>query len=79
MSAADHGADCGCHRCDDHCDVYWGSHGCDLTRGHEGHHFCSCCDCDPHVTEPRLDGSFGPCVGAWPFYGPDTEFFGEDA
>lgn len=50
------------------CRVYWGSHGCDLTRGHEGHCRCSCAD-EP---EPGT-------VGAYPYYGPGTKFHGEDA
>lgn len=54
------------------CRVYWGSHGCRLPRDHDGHHFCCCrCDCHP-------DPNSG-CVGAWPYYGPETNFYGEDA
>jgi hypothetical protein len=52
------------------CRVYWGSHGCDRWRDHEGPHICfSCWD------EVDQDGY----VGAPPYYGPDTRFYGEDA
>jgi hypothetical protein len=54
----------------DGCRVYWGSHGCDLTRGHEGHCVCRSCY-DPKDTEGY--------VGVWPYYGPETQFYGEDA
>jgi hypothetical protein len=54
------------------CRVCWGSHGCDLPKGHEGHHRCRCCQCKNH---PEPDSG---CVGAYPYYGPDTNFFGED-
>jgi hypothetical protein len=54
----------------DECRVYWGSHGCDLERGHLGPHVCQTCwDSDD------TDGY----VGTWPYYGPDTFFYGEDA
>lgn len=53
------------------CRVYWGSHGCRLPRGHEGYHLC-CCECERHP-----DPGSG-CVGAFPYYGPDTRFYGED-
>ena len=52
------------------CRVYWGSHGCDRPRGHDGPHQCDSC-WDPEDT----DGY----VGAWPYYGPETNFYGEDA
>ena len=26
------------------CRVYWGSHGCDLPRGHDGEHVCDIVD-----------------------------------
>lgn len=54
------------------CDVYWGSHGCELPKGHEKiglPHVClSCFDPDD------MDGY----VGAPPYYGPDTKFYGDD-
>lgn len=53
------------------CRVYWGSHGCERPRGHDGPHWCDCCECDDHP---------GPaCVAGPPYYGPETLFFGEDA
>lgn len=55
-----------------YCDVNWGSHSCSLPRDHEGKCVC-CCICKDHVNDPR-DG----CVGAWPYYGPQTRFFGGD-
>lgn len=66
------------------CRVYWGSHGCNLARGHEGPHRCSCADdddmdCDP-LTRIILRGDGEGClsVGAFPYYGPETNFYGED-
>lgn len=53
------------------CRVYWGSHGCFKRRGHRGHCLCDC-ECKRHP-DP---GSF--CVCAYPYYGPDTKFYGED-
>lgn len=62
------------------CDVYWGSHGCDLERGHGGPHRCSCADdpdIDPVTKEYRSEpGVFN--VGAPPYYGPETRFYGDD-
>jgi hypothetical protein len=52
------------------CRVYWGSHGCDLERGHTGEHVCLLC------YDPDDAGGY---VGAPPYYGPDTQFYGEDA
>ena|GEM_PF-5268842 len=52
------------------CDTYWGSHGCDLPRGHPG--WCVCWSCyDPADTVGY--------VGAFPYYGADTNFYGEGA
>lgn len=50
------------------CRVYWGSHGCDRPRGHEGPHLCLTC------WSSDEDG----WVGAPPYYGPETNFYGED-
>lgn len=61
------------------CRVLWGTHGCCLPRGHDGPHRCDCAD-DPDVdpvTRLYPDGVVN--VGAPPYYGPDTHFFGEDA
>jgi hypothetical protein len=49
------------------CRVYWGSHGCALPRGHDGPHLCRCAWEDPRDS-----------VGAPPYYGPETHFYGED-
>jgi len=54
------------------CRVYWGSHGCCLARGHDGQCECDCCDCVEH---PDPDSG---CVGKSPYYGPETNFYGED-
>lgn len=58
------------------CRVYWGSHGCDLERGHPGgpdSHDCDCCECASH---PDPDSG---CVARAPYYGPETRFYGDDA
>lgn len=54
------------------CRVYWGSHGCCRPGGHDGDHWCSCCDCDDH---PDHDSG---CVAGPPYYGPETKFYGDD-
>jgi hypothetical protein len=56
------------------CRVYWGSHGCDLERGHEGDCDCGCCECENH---PDAGGGV-LCVAKAPYYGPETRFYGED-
>jgi hypothetical protein len=50
------------------CNIFWGSHGCQLRYAHAGAHVC-CCDC---VAHPDADSG---CVGAAPYYGPDTRFY----
>lgn len=66
------------------CRVYWGSHGCCLPRGHEGEHLCTCTfEGDdpangallPHMDDDDTNGN----VGRAPYYGPSTNFYGEDA
>ena len=57
------------------CRVYWGSHGCGLEYGHDGHHDCQCCECEDHERDHAREG----CVSTHPYYGPDTVFWGEDA
>ncbi len=47
------------------CDTFWGSHGCNLAKGHGG-----MCDCQCDNGRP---------AGSYPYFGPDTEFFGDDA
>lgn len=66
------------------CRTYWGSHGCNFERGHDGAHECSCCDCPPGhhngVDAPGLVDDPGVhCVAKPPYYGPGTNFYGEDA
>jgi hypothetical protein len=61
------------------CRVYWGTHGCQLPRGHDSAiepHVCSCCDCRPHTGEPDDENVI--CVGRPPYYGSETWFYGED-
>lgn len=64
------------------CRVYWGSHGCCLPRGHDGSednkgHNCRCCNCPDYVhTNKVIDDTV--CVAAYPYYGPETTFYGED-
>lgn len=61
--------------------MYWGTHGCRLERGHDGPHLCTCADdegVDP-VTRLYFDEPDVINVGAPPYYGPGTNFYGEDA
>lgn len=63
------------------CRVYWGSHGCKLERGHDGPHLCDCADdegVDP-ITREYIEDRQVVNVGAPPYYGPKTTFYGEDA
>lgn len=55
------------------CDVNWGSHGCCRPEGHEGDHWCDCCECEDH---PDPDSG---CVAGPPYYGAETRFYGEGA
>lgn len=59
------------------CRVYWGSHGCDLPRGHKQPHECSCCTCLDHAKNNFYEDGV-KCVAKPPYYGPDTKFYGED-
>ena len=55
------------------CAVYWGSHGCCRFIDHPGLCYCICCECPPsthHLPE---------CVAYAPYYGLETQFYGEDA
>ena len=52
------------------CRTYWGSHGCDLPRGHES--WCICWEC---YDADDMEGY----VGMHPYYGKATRFYGEDA
>jgi hypothetical protein len=55
------------------CRVYWGSHGCRFLRNHEGNCECDCCTCS------RKWKCEEDCVAKYPYYGPNTKFYGEDA
>ncbi|NWL34415.1 hypothetical protein DM791_16145 [Paenarthrobacter nitroguajacolicus] len=72
-----------CFMEDNRCRVYWGSHGCHLARGHESLHTCDCCECDDHLAHAGVfvdeDGDEVLCVASWPYYGPATQFYGEDS
>ena len=58
------------------CDVYWGSHGCGRKPNHGGGHRCDCCRFPRlHFILHRKTG----CVGARPYYGKETFFYGDDA
>jgi hypothetical protein len=60
------------------CRVYWGTHGCRLERGHKGFHECDCCICEnKEHTHEVIDNIV--CVAKYPYYGPNTKFYGEDA
>lgn len=62
---------------DEHCRVYWGSHGCHFPRGHDPvlrPHACGC------AVDPDEFDEEGPNpAGRPPYYGPGTRFYGEDA
>ncbi len=62
-----------------HCRVFWGSHGCRLERGHQGPHLCECAHPDWQNCPEGFKDSDGVLnVGAPPYYGPETIFYGED-
>lgn len=62
------------------CRVYWGSHGCYRERGHEGEHRCSCAFDENGILLPHMDeDAEAGNVGRAPYYGPETNFYGEDA
>lgn len=54
-------------------DVCWGSHACRFPPGHDG--WCVCCDPEGIDGADPIDGY----VGAFPYYGGVTQFYGEDA
>jgi hypothetical protein len=60
------------------CSVYWGTHGCQLERGHVGDCECGCCTCVNHEAS-NVDPEGITCVAKPPYYGPNTRFYGEDA
>ncbi len=53
------------------CRVFWGSHGCERPAGHDGDHWCDCCECEDHPDDES-------CVAGPPYYGVDTDFYGDD-
>lgn len=65
---------------DYYCEVYWGSHGCKFKRGHAGPHVCDCAVDNWHdYPNGYIDEDGVHNVGAPPYYGPDTRFYGDDA
>lgn len=57
-------------------EVYWGSHGCGLPPGHTDPCACgpegACCQCEDHARDHDEQG----CVARYPWYGPETNFYG---
>lgn len=57
------------------CDIFWGSHGCDLALGHAGQHLCRPCHGILDEHQAHHDSATGEeygvvgCVGTWPYYG----------
>ena len=68
---------------DDLCDVYWGSHGCDLPRFHDGgplSHVCHPCPPDCEYPKDEYDDECTVHCGSKPIeggvqFGDDVEFF----
>jgi len=60
-------------RLDRHCRVYWGTHGCDLERGHRGTHRCLHDDWSSQTDED--EAPYEDSTG----YGWMTWYYGEDA
>jgi hypothetical protein len=62
------------------CEVYWGSHGCRLGRGHDGPHLCECAVENWREYPDGYSDADGVLnVGAPPYYGAETNFYGDDA
>ena len=61
---------------EENCRVYWASHGCDRPRGHDGPHWCDCCDCPPGTHPHGEEGCL--CVAGPPYFGWTTRFYGAD-
>jgi hypothetical protein len=59
------------------CDVNWGSRGCMKPRGHPEPCECECCECGHHPY-PYWPYTGVLCVARSPYYGPDTQFYGDD-
>lgn len=54
----------------EYCGTYWGSHGCDLPRGHAGEHLCGFGDPDGVCSTPTrwhdgLGGTDGGDLADW--------------
>jgi len=63
------------------CGICWGSHGCKLERGHEGPHLCCCAvpDWKDYIDQGGYEDEEGVLnVGAPPYYGPETYFYGDE-
>lgn len=72
------------------CHICWGSHACCLERGHAGEHICDC-SVEDGILLPHMDDSdsvpsaediemgydTSGNVGRAPYYGPNTNFYGE--
>ena len=62
------------------CRTYWRSHACDLTRGHDGPHFCC-------ISATPIDGEDSQIIIGGPLHGtyycdlprPDDVLYGGDA
>lgn len=54
------------------CETYWGTHGCYLPKNHTGYCECNCCTCEGEKCDEE-------CVAKYPYYGPQTHFYGKDA
>lgn len=65
-------------RGDEGCEVYWGSHGCALRKGHEGDCFCECAFDNDGNRLPCEDDEGCRNVGGPPYYGAGTRFYGDD-
>jgi hypothetical protein len=61
------------------CRTYWGSHGCVRDRGHRGRHRCDCTPRWAAIVPWRIRLRTWGWVGLYPYYGPGTELWGEDA
>lgn len=62
------------------CDVFWGSHGCDLPQHDDGQHVCTSCCMESedreghmarHMEQSGEEYGLQPegCAGTWPYYG----------
>jgi hypothetical protein len=74
---------------DGSCNIFWGSHGCDESAGHDGQHRCKLCcgqTAEPYLEEHLHQHNaasadqygMNGCAGTWPYYGR-TSMSGPDA